>query len=166
MSPLPSIWRVELFHPLVVHFPIALLLAGTVLRLTGASTCTNALEFLVPAGRTLLVIGVLGAWTAIYTGNEAYYEVVRSLCDPTVADAHRSAAYRAAYLFTGAVLLDALLWAERLGPSWNTVLRFVFDALLFLGSGYLGYAGHLGTSLVYQQAAVVHQPSPQCSEFR
>lgn len=159
-------WRVALFHPMVVHFPIALLLVGAALRLTGTATKSVSLAFLVPAGRTLLVLGVLGAWLGIYTGNEAYYEVVRSLCDPTVADAHGRAAYRAAYLFTGGVLLDALLGYGDLASFWNTVLRIGLCLTLVAGSGYLGYAGHLGSSLVYQQAAAVHQPSPQCTKFR
>lgn len=34
-----------------------------------------------------------------------------------------------------------------------------------IGSGILIYTGHLGATLVYQQAAGVHIPSEDCSEF-
>jgi uncharacterized protein (DUF2237 family) len=37
--------------------------------------------------------------------------------------------------------------------------------LSLVGSGFLIYTGHLGASLVYQQAAGVHIPSDDCSEF-
>lgn len=164
MGSLPSMLRVELWHPLIIHFPIVLLLVGTLLRLAGE--IFPSVRFFVPTGRMLLGAGVLTAWAAIYTGTESYYAVVRTLCDPTVADVHASAAYRAAYLFSFAFVLDGVVWFRGLPDNWTSYFLTVLTALLLTGSGFLTYAGHQGARLVYQQGAAVHEPSPQCREFR
>jgi uncharacterized membrane protein len=166
MDGLPSMWRVELWHPLVVHFPIALLLVGTTLRLLGLSRRRRARwRFLVPAGRLLLVVGVVSAWIAVYTGTLADAVVVRSLCDPTVVEAHEDAAYWVAALFTLAALADGFL-AWRRPDGWRRRLLILFLAgSSVAGSAGLLYVGHLGARLVYQQAAAVHVPSADCHAF-
>mgnify|MGYP006282186127 CR=1 FL=1 len=166
MDALPSMWRTELWHPLIVHFPIALLLVGTVVRLGGALRGRwTSLSFLVPAGRLLLVLGTVGAWAAVYTGTWADAEVARSLCDPTVVEAHEMWAYRVGYLFTGGLLVDAVLWLRRPGARIRRGLFAVLVLVLLGGSAGLGYVGHLGAKLVYQQAAAVHQPAADCADF-
>lgn len=164
MDTLPSMWRTELWHPLVVHFPIALLLVGTLLRGAGALLNNQRLSFLVPAGQTLLATGTVGAWAAVYTGSLADAIVVRSLCDPTVLESHENLAYNTAYLFSGALVLDALrTWIR--GPLLRRLLAVGTLGLALAGSGTLLYVGHLGSKLVYQQAAAVHQPADDCAAF-
>lgn len=170
MDPLPSMWRTELWHPLVVHFPLALLLVGTGLRLIGMLWHRYpALQFLVSSGRVLLGLGTVAAWAAVYTGSLADAEVVRSLCDPTVVEAHEVWAYWVAWLFTGGVVADGLLWggwASNWTGRWGRRgLLFLLGACLLTGSTGLAYVGHLGSKLVYQQAAAVHHPAPDCAAF-
>lgn len=162
-------WRTELWHPLVVHFPIALLLVGTGMRMIAMLHRRYAvLRFLVPAGRTLLGLGTLGAWVAVYTGTLADAEVARTLCDPTIAETHEQWAYRTAWLFTGGLGIDVLLWrgwTPNLGRLGRFGVRLVLVGLLLSGSAGLGYVGHLGAQLVYQQAAAVYHPGPDCAAF-
>jgi uncharacterized membrane protein len=166
MDGIPSMWRTELWHPLLVHFPIALLLAGTALRLIGAFRgCYISLQFLVPFGRLLLLLGTIGAWAAVYTGSLADAEVVRSLCDPTVVEAHENWAYWVAGLFTGGLLVDALLWADLSALGLRGGLTILLMGCLLAGSAGLVYVGHLGSRLVYQQGAAVHHPAPDCAAF-
>lgn len=183
MESLPSMWRTELWHPLVVHFPIALLLVGTLFRLGGGATVfagASRFAFLRPAGRALLVLGTVGAWGAVYTGSLADAIVVRSLCDPTVLESHESLAYRAAYLFSGCVAADVALLAARRwlvsGPEPSRAsfrgtgllrrgLLLAVLGLALAGSATLTYVGHLGSKLVYQQAAAVNQPADDCAAF-
>lgn len=166
MDGIPSMWRVELWHPLLVHFPLALLLVGTALRLIGAFRGRyTGLQFLVPSGRLLLVLGTIGAWAAVYTGSLADAEVVRSLCDPTVVEAHENWAYWVASLFTGGLLVDALLWADWAALGLRGGLTILLVGCLLAGSAGLVYVGHLGSRLVYQQAAAVHHPAPDCAAF-
>lgn len=163
MDALPSMWRSELWHPLVVHFPIALLLVGTVFRVGGAFL-SGRLSFLRPAGQALLALGTAGAWVAVYTGSLADSIVVRSLCDPTVLETHESLAYTTAYLFSGSVAVDA---ARRWIPAglFRRIALVAVVGLALAGSGTLVYAGHLGSSLVYQQAAAVNRPADDCAAF-
>jgi uncharacterized membrane protein len=166
MAELPSIWRVELWHPVAIHFPIALLLVGTILRLLGIGWPSKwSFHFPLMAGRTLLILGTAGAWIAIYTGSEAYYEVVRTLCDPTVADAHNYFAYWTAGLFSAGVLVDGLCWIRQSTKTEKYLLTGSACLLYIIGSSTLIYTSHLGASLVYQQGAGVYEPSPQCTEF-
>lgn len=170
MDGLPSMWRTELWHPLVVHFPIALLLVGTALRLLGGFRRRwDRLHVLAVSGRVLLGLGTIGAWAAIYTGTLADAEVARSLCDPTVVEAHEFWAYRVAWLFTAALALDAAVWPVRRtgwGQPWSERgLLALLAGCLLLGSVGLGYVGHLGSKLVYQQGAAVHTPAPDCKSF-
>lgn len=166
MEAVPSMWRTELWHPLIVHFPIALLLIGTGMRLVGALRWRYpAVQFLVPGGRLLLVFGTVGVWGAVYTGSLADAEVVRSLCDPTVVEAHEGWAYRVAYLFTAGLLIDTVLWLRRLERWGRWGLVGLLAVCLLAGSAGLGYVGHLGARLVYQQGAAVHHPASDCADF-
>lgn len=164
MADVPSLWRVELVHPIVVHFPIVLLMTGTFAWLAGQLADRGGRwGFLVPAGRLALAGGLVAAWVAIYTGDLADAEVVRSLCDPTVVETHEELAYLVAYLFTGALALDL----AAAGPlrRWRRWLAPLVAVALLAGTGGIGYVGHLGASLVYQQGAGVYQPSNNCTEF-
>jgi uncharacterized membrane protein len=161
----PSIWRIELWHPLVVHFPIVLLLVGAFFRIGVIGLPESWKPKFLTAARILLLMGVLGAWAAIWTGSEAYYEVVRTLCDPTVADSHEYFAYWTGVLFSAGIVLDALEWC-RFRPSSLAHLLTTSIVLCFLaGSLTLIYTGHQGMKLVYQQSAGVYQPTDQCSAF-
>jgi uncharacterized membrane protein len=159
-------WREELWHPVVVHFPIALLLVGSGgYALAMALRGREKASWLLPASRAVLILGTLGGWVAVFTGLLADSEVGRDLCDPLVLNAHENNAFLVCFLFAGAILLDLL--AGRFLPSerWKRWGRGLALAVLLAGAAVLGYVGHLGGKLVYQQAAGVHQPSEDCAEF-
>lgn len=164
MDQIPEFWRTEVYHPLSVHFPIALLLMGTIFRLSGLSKKGS---FLNLPGTILLFIGTLTGWIAIYTGNLADGAVARTICDPTVLKAHENAAYTMTWLFTAAVLIDILIQFKLVNfpRKFFKMLNYLILITCLTGSGYLIYVGHLGASLVYQQAAGVHTPSENCSGF-
>lgn len=167
MSEVPGMDRPELLHPLVVHFPIALLLLVTfvyVLRFTPFGK--HHQDSLAFAGRLVLFPGVVLAWIAFYTGGIADGEVGRTLCDPTVAKSHEQTAALGASLFS---LLAAgellLLFFKDKRRQYARLIAIAGLVLSLAGAGTLGYTGHLGAKLVYQQAAGVYQPSTDCSEF-
>ena len=161
MNQLPEFWRTEVWHPLSVHFPIALLLIALlfkVLAITIKGLTWNR------AGTALLFLGTLGAWIAIYTGNLADGIVSRQICDPTILKDHENASYSVAWLFTAASLLDVAALVGLL-KRYAKVLMLLIVTLMFIGSGFLLFAGHLGATLVYQQGAGVYKPSEECLEF-
>lgn len=168
MESLPDMWRTELWHPLSVHFPIALLIiAALILLLSKLPFFGQWKERLSFSGLILLVPGTLLAWWSVYTGTLADSVVGRHVCDPTVLEDHERFAYITAYIFTGLTILELLI---RLGKNailtrFKKYLTLVSIILMLAGVSSMGYVGHLGAKLVYQQGASVHQPSEDCSEF-
>ena len=160
----PTFWRTEVFHPLTVHFPIALLLFATLAKAVTLLLREEQFRFWQRVGSYLLYAGCIGAWLAIYTGDLANGIVSRKLCDPTVLKAHENAAFTLAYLFTAATALDLLLTFHfiRYRPK---MLRLLVLALMVAGTGFLLQAGHLGARLVYQQAGGVNIPPSDCAGF-
>ncbi|PVY39057.1 DUF2231 domain-containing protein [Pontibacter virosus] len=157
-------WRTEAWHPLTVHFPVALLLFATLAKLLAVSLKSQSAAFWHRMGAYLLYAGTVGAWFSIYTGDLADGIVSRKLCDPTVLKSHELAAYNLAYLFTGAALLDlsfAVDWVQR----YKRPLSAVVVLLMLAGSGFLAYTGHLGAKLVYEQAGGVQVPPSDCVGF-
>ncbi|GAA4321481.1 hypothetical protein GCM10023164_20770 [Christiangramia aestuarii] len=114
-------------------------------------------------GRFLLILGVIGVWLSIYTGNLADGIVSRQLCDPTVLKEHENFAYTTAWIFTIALLIDIL--TRYIDLIKTRITGIILVILMLAGSASLAYVGHLGAELVYQQAAGVNVPSGDCSEF-
>ncbi len=161
MNELPDFWRTEIWHPLTVHFPLAILLLATIIILAGIFIKK---KFFTETGYLLLFIGSIGAWIAIYTGNLADGIVSRQICDPTVLKNHEQNAYLVTWIFSGASLFVAIDYLGIL-KKLKKITSIVILLLALAGSGFLVYTGHLGAELVYQQAAGVYHPSEDCNEF-
>lgn len=161
MAELPEFWRTEIWHPLSVHIPIALLLVATLFHLLAFFIDKT---FFRKAGNILLIMGTASAWLAIYTGDLADGIVSRNLCDPTVLKEHENSAYVLTWLFTIASLLVMTVKTGIL-KRYERVLWITSTVLMLVGSVYLVRAGHLGAEVVYQQAGGVYQPSEDCREF-
>ncbi len=169
MEALPSMWRTELMHPLFVHFPVALLiLAAAVLVIARFNIFPKQRQTLHCAGWIILFPGVILAWISVYTGIQADGVVGREVCDPTVLEDHERFAFLTSYLFTAAAIGELADWFLKAKTWWKGIRKGVAALLVVLylgGATGIGYVGHLGAKLVYQQAAAVHQPSEDCSEF-
>ncbi len=161
MSEIPEFLRTEVYHPLFVHFPIALLLLGTLFKIIGY---WSKGQFLSLPGTIILSLGVIGGWIAIYTGDLADGIVSRTLCDPTILKDHENSSYTTMWLFSGALIFD-LLFQLKLISFKRKLFDILIIVTLILGSGYLIYTGHLGATLVYEQAAGVNIPSSDCANF-
>lgn len=162
MEQLPDFWRTEVFHPLIVHFPIALLLVAFLFKIIALKYKREVWE---RGGTVLLGLGVLSVWAAIFTGGLAEDIVSKNLCDPAVLEEHQNLAWVTAWLFTSGLVIDLLRYIKV--PLFKNIV-FLIAVLLVLtgGSALLVYVGHLGATMVYQQGAAVHTPSPDCAEFK
>src|SRR5699024_12372365 len=94
MESLPSMWRAELWHPMVVHFPIVLLLGAATARLFwhGFSS-SRAGGVALTISRVMLYVGLGVAWVAVYTGTMADGCVNCSMCEPTGLCGHEQAEF-------------------------------------------------------------------------
>jgi uncharacterized membrane protein len=161
MQEVPEFWRTEIWHPLSVHLPLAILLVASLFYITGFFFRKKSWE---NTSIILLLVGIAGAWIAIYTGNLADGVVSRQICDPTVLKTHENNAYIVAWLFSAASII---ILAEYFGTlkKIRKIAKILVLVLVMTGSGFLFYTGHLGATLVYQQAAGVYVPTEDCSEF-
>ena len=134
-------------HPLIVHFPIALLLTAAGLDVVGwALRCNRSLRFMATA---LYVLGTLAIVAAYFTGRAA----AGSIWLPGMAQAavkeHWDWAFRTVWFFTilTAVRL-VLLWRVRADP--RPALIALLTVVGLLGVVLLGETGDRGGRLVYQ----------------
>ncbi len=132
----------ESLHPLVVHFPVALLLAAFLIE-------TLALLFKRPAWHRVslwnLCLGVLGAAVAVVTGRQAMTVAKHSFQIYQVMTLHENLGYGVAAL----VLLVAS-WRLAARDQLKRWARWVTWALLAAASGMMVFSAHLGGRMVYE----------------
>jgi len=122
-------------HPVLVHFPIALLLAALVLELFRPRR-----DGPNEAGFACLVLGTLGALAA--AGSGWLFAAHDSPGMPDVLFRHRWSGVGAA-AGACATLLSAWRWRRGAGAARPTRLGLVLTAAL------VGFSGHLGGTMVY-----------------
>jgi uncharacterized membrane protein len=149
-----SSYEIPLWHPMLVHFPIGVLAAGSlavgIWLFVGSSFWRNCAAFLYG-------LGAVAAAAAYWTGEEAYEQ---SKDVPIVDElAHLHADYATYTLVlsvvTAGALLAAIVWNDtrrlRIGargrdPVW---LRLVIGLLAVLTAGSTAYTAHLGGLMVW-----------------
>lgn len=150
-----------MYHPLSVHFPVALLIIATVFIAISFFSNNSLWE---NSGKLLLILGSIAAWISIYTGNLADGIVSRQICDPTILKDHENFAYYTAWTFSIASLLAIVQFLIE-GLRKMFVLKIFVLLAMLAGSYFLIKTGHKGASVVYQQAGGVYVPSADCAEF-
>jgi uncharacterized membrane protein len=134
-------------HPVVVHFPIALLTTAAALDLAGWPLRRN--RWLRDTATLLYVIGTLAAGAAYLSGRAAAQSIwLPGMAHAIVAD-HWDWAYRVLWFFGVVTVLRVVLlgWSRR-APSRTLIAAFVLAGLV--GVGLLRATGDRGGALVYQ----------------
>ncbi len=158
-------WRATIFHAQSVHFPVALLITGSILWAVALPVKNGRGTFLENSGQLLVTLGTLAAWLAVLTGSLAEGDVARTICDPTVLKAHEQNAWVVAWVFSGATLLLGFLKFGKTTALPRKLFYALLLVLLITGTGFLVYTGSLGGKVVYQMGGGVYQPSADCNEF-
>jgi uncharacterized membrane protein len=154
--------RPELIHPMLVHFPIALLFTGSIIRVAALWTKKKSTySFLLPASWMILGLGVIAAWAAIIAGEIARDIVAQTLENIQVLNKHDDHAYYTAYGFTLALLVDgirSLFLIKLKNRSWwvKRGLAAAIWVLYLFGTVNLVMTGYYGGTLVYQEGAAVN----------
>jgi uncharacterized membrane protein len=142
------------YHPQIVHFAIALLSAGVVLRLV---SLTGRLRFAGPAAATLVVAGTLAALLAVRSGDDAHGPVERIPGARPAVEEHEEWGVRArnAFIVIALIELVAVGLAARGSASARRAalsaaiagvagLLVLYEAAEHGGELVYGYAGGVG----------------------
>ena len=127
-------------HPLIVHFPIVLLVMAVALQLANVIFQKVALDWVVTA---FLFLGFVGAYlsTSLVHPHTHGLEIKAAL----VLEEHDTWAYRTVYL-TGAALIVQLVAQFKWKMRWMKIVVFV---VVLLAGVSVSITGHYGAQLVH-----------------
>lgn len=146
-------------HPMLVHFPIALLIAGVLFEFIAIVVRRDRTKPSV-AGLACVTIGALGAGAAAWAGwlNADLETHGRGVAD--LMETHRWLGIVAASL-AGVALIGGLIGMTGKARAMTAVYRIA----LVLAAGTVGAAGHWGGSMVYGEGylteALFPAPAPE-----
>jgi uncharacterized membrane protein len=169
LPPIPS-W--DALHPLIIHFPIGLLLIAPVFILIGALLKPEKGRAYLMTALILMVVGTATIFVAVETGEAAGKLAERTPQISAVLEHHEQLAEATQVGFSVlTVLFAAILWVPRLLRRASTRMAVTVLPLLFLvfyGAGMLllTNTAHNGGRLVHEfgvKAMVAPSPLPTAS---
>ena len=138
-----------LLHPMIVHFPIALLIIGFAFDIAGL---TSKKEFFSKAGFYLLILGTLGVVAAYFSGNSAGEGIEEIGALEQALETHEHAAQLSLWLMLGASLVRiALVWTKK----YSGIVKYAAILIFLAGVLSIARTGYYGGELVYKHAAGV-----------
>ena len=156
LMPLPLIPDWQSIHPLVVHFPIALLLVAPIFIMLGALRKPASSDPFLLSGLILMGLGFLGTLLAGSSGQAAATGAVQSGVVQAVLEMHRELAVNAEYAFAALTLVyGCILFVPKVlgvAPTYSTTRVLPLAFLVFYATGVvmLAYAAHQGGRLVHE----------------
>ena len=145
---------IGIYHPQIVHFVIALLIAGVVFRLV---SLTGRFRFTSGAAATLLIVGTLASVAAVKSGTDAHGPVERVPGARAAVIEHEEWGERTRNIFLVVALLEivALALAARSSLRYARPVAIASAVVGVIGLAVLYEAGEHGGELVYSYAGGV-----------
>jgi len=138
-----------LLHPMIVHFPIALLITGFLSDIVGLATKR---EFFSQAGFLMLVLGALGLVAAYISGEQAGDGITEAGALKQALETHEGSATLTLWaVIIAAAFRISLVFFKK----YKGALKMVSLTLVFLSVLALARTGYYGGELVYKHAAGV-----------
>ena len=156
MFQFPPIPTWDAWHPMIIHFPIALLLIAPVFILLGALLEPARGRPYLIAAMALLLLGTAGTFVAVETGEAAAQIAERAPGVEQVIETHESLAERTRAVFS---VLSVIFLALLAGPQilkrtdsrlTTTILPLAFLILYSAGTLLLLNTAHNGGRLVHE----------------
>jgi uncharacterized membrane protein len=114
-------------HPKIVHFPIAFLLMYPLMELLALVTKK---EFYSKAASLFLIIGTLGAFFAVFTGNQAFSVIKNWGKDSLyILNSHQTFANITMWFFTGLLVLRIYLTIKKKINQKTIIILFLLSLL-------------------------------------
>jgi uncharacterized membrane protein len=143
------------YHPIIVHFAIALLILGVIFRWV---SLTGRAPFSGPAAATLLILGAAAAFLAVHSGTDAHGPVERIPGVRQAVQDHEDAGVWARNVFLIVALLEIIALAAKKRSInaarvalWSSAVVGIFGFAAMVktakrgGDLVYGYAGGVGT---------------------
>lgn len=135
------------FHPEVVHFAIALLVVGVLLR---AVSLAGRPAFVGPTAATVLTLGSLAAFAAAYTGDAAHGPIEQMPGLRPAVESHEQWGEWVRNIFAVVLLIEIVGLALR--PPKRRYALIASTVVGIVGLGALYEAGEHGGEIVYAYA--------------
>ena len=135
------------FHPMLVHFPIALLFTSVLFDAAGAWFNRESFR---DGAFWLLILGLLGGVAAAIAGSWAEEAAEKAGIAESMIETHETLAFVTLGIF-GVLLLGRLVMRNQF--TRKSLVPYFFIAAIGLGT--LSATGHYGGDLVYKQGAGV-----------
>lgn len=136
-------------HPMIVHFPIALLIVGFLFEIAGAITKR---ESFTQTAFYLIILGALGVIAAFITGDQAGSGITEEGALKQALENHEDAATLTIWIVS---IAAAFRIALVLLKKFKGVLKMVSLALFLIAVLAIARTGYYGGELVYKHAAGV-----------
>ncbi len=136
------------FHPMLVHFPIALLFASVLFDIASAALTRDSLR---EAAQWLLGLGLLGGIVAAIAGGQAEEAAEKAGVAEALIETHETLAYMTLGIMT-VLFLSRLLLRNR----FSTKALIAYFMMATVGLIAVSATGHTGGNLVYEHGAGVH----------
>ena len=130
-------------HPKVVHFPIALLLTYVILETIGI---VFRKEFYQKAAHLLLFLGVIGAFFAVLTGNQAHtaYKYWNE-SSSQLFNEHQTFANFTVWYFVGLLVVRTYLVVKK---NFSSFYKYIILAFAFFGCYLIYQTAEHGGNLI------------------
>lgn len=145
-------YEIPVWHPILVHFPIAFILAGA---LAASLWSLRASALWRQIALFLFTLGVAGGLGAYFTGEAMEEQAEGTPIVEELVELHESAALYT-LIVAGAVLLGLAVvsvWQARQDPSERRPdplsVRLVLALLALAAAALVAWTGHLGGSMVW-----------------
>ena len=136
-------------HPMLVHFPIALLIVGLLADIAGV---LSKREFYTRMGMILLVLGTAGLIAAYFSGHQAAEGLMETGPLSMAVESHEEAALLTVWLMVATTMVRLALVVTR---RYKGLIQVIPLAIFILGVGSMARTGYYGGELVIKHAAGV-----------
>lgn len=156
MMSLPALPPWDSLHPLVIHFPIALLLVAPLFLIAGALLAPERGRPYLVTALVLMGLGTAGTWMAVATGKAAVEVTGQGAVVDTVIEHHEELAKTTRSVFTALTLVFAtiLILPAFIGHDrarlFSTTLPLLFLLAYGAGSILLANTASQGGKLVHE----------------
>lgn len=163
--PIPS-W--DAMHPLIVHFPIALLLVTPILVIFGIALPKQARGLFI-AALVVMALGTIATYFAVATGEAAGELAERTPGAAAVLEQHEDLAETTRLIFTAltavfaAILFVPSIFKRALNRKIAVAVNMLFLMFYAGGAVFLMNVAHQGGRLVHEfgvRASISSQPAP------